>query len=47
MDFTKSHFKFENWWMELEGFKEGVEGWWKSFEISGRLILSWLANLSC
>ncbi|XP_075103406.1 uncharacterized protein LOC142177993 [Nicotiana tabacum] len=35
-EFSKSYFKFENWWMEIDGFKERVEGWWNSFQIHGR-----------
>lgn len=35
-DFSKSYFKFENWWMEVEGFKERMAGWWNSCEITGR-----------
>lgn len=45
-DFTKGYFKFENWWMEVERFKERVEGRWISFEISGRPEISWLENLT-
>ncbi|KAG5624656.1 hypothetical protein H5410_009874 [Solanum commersonii] len=28
---TKSYFKFENWWLEVEGHTEKVTGWWDSF----------------
>lgn len=35
-EFSKSYFKFENWWLEVEGFTERVEGWWNSFQIEGR-----------
>nr|XP_016436162.1 PREDICTED: uncharacterized protein LOC107762331 [Nicotiana tabacum] len=33
---TKSYFKFENWWLETEGFNDRVQNWWTSFEIEGR-----------
>uniref|UniRef100_A0A0V0HCT0 Putative ovule protein n=1 Tax=Solanum chacoense TaxID=4108 RepID=A0A0V0HCT0_SOLCH len=46
-DLNKSYFKFENWWMEVEGFKERVEGWWKSFEISGRPDFILARKLNC
>lgn len=33
---TKSYFKFETWWLEVEGFKEKVKEWWESFNVNGR-----------
>ena len=35
LNFKKSYFKFENWKMRVEGFKEEVKLWWQSFVISG------------
>ncbi|XP_047268842.1 uncharacterized protein LOC124898822 [Capsicum annuum] len=34
--FKKSYFKFENWWLEIEGFKDKVKVWWNSFPGKGR-----------
>ncbi|CAN4116718.1 unnamed protein product [Withania somnifera] len=28
---NKSYFKFENWWLNTEGFTYKVSSWWKSF----------------
>ncbi|XP_019242559.1 PREDICTED: uncharacterized protein LOC109222690, partial [Nicotiana attenuata] len=33
---VKSYFKFENWWLQAEGFKERIEEWWNSFFYEGR-----------
>ncbi|XP_060216839.1 uncharacterized protein LOC132644270 [Lycium barbarum] len=33
---TNSYFKFENWWLDTEGFNERVKGWWDSFNHSGK-----------
>ncbi|KAG5630156.1 hypothetical protein H5410_001873 [Solanum commersonii] len=35
-NFKKSYFKFENWWLEVEGFKDKVKDWWSSFPNNGR-----------
>ncbi|WMV22579.1 hypothetical protein MTR67_015964 [Solanum verrucosum] len=35
LNFKKSYFKFENWWMRVEGFKEEVKLWWQSFVVTG------------
>ncbi|WMV33130.1 hypothetical protein MTR67_026515 [Solanum verrucosum] len=35
MNFKKSYFKFENWWMVVEGIKEKVSFWWSSFVVTG------------
>lgn len=32
----ESYFKFENWWLETEKFKDRVKGWWESLEATGR-----------
>ncbi|WMV54051.1 hypothetical protein MTR67_047436 [Solanum verrucosum] len=32
----KSYFKFETWWLKVEGFKEKVREWWESFNVNGR-----------
>ncbi|KAG5620931.1 hypothetical protein H5410_006149 [Solanum commersonii] len=29
LNFKKFYFKFENWWMRVEGFKEEVKLWWQ------------------
>ncbi|WMV25027.1 hypothetical protein MTR67_018412 [Solanum verrucosum] len=34
----KSYFKFETWWLEVEGFKEKVKDWWESFSVTGRPV---------
>ncbi|WMV37052.1 hypothetical protein MTR67_030437 [Solanum verrucosum] len=34
--FRRSYFKFEKWWLNVEGFKSKVHEWWSSFEVSGR-----------
>ncbi|WMV29117.1 hypothetical protein MTR67_022502 [Solanum verrucosum] len=34
LNFKKSYFKFKNWWMRVEGFKEEVKLWWQSFVIT-------------
>ncbi|WMV11645.1 hypothetical protein MTR67_005030 [Solanum verrucosum] len=31
----KPYFKFENWWLEIEGFREQVQEWWDEFEVMG------------
>ncbi|XP_070017166.1 uncharacterized protein [Nicotiana sylvestris] len=33
---AKSYFKFENWWLNVEGFEDRIREWWGSFEFSGR-----------
>nr|XP_016494332.1 PREDICTED: uncharacterized protein LOC107813564 [Nicotiana tabacum] len=35
-DPVKSFFKFENWWLQTEGFKGGIKEWWNSFACEGR-----------
>nr|XP_009762741.1 PREDICTED: uncharacterized protein LOC104214730 [Nicotiana sylvestris] len=32
-DPVKSYFKFENWWLHTEGFKDRIEEWWNSFTL--------------
>lgn len=32
-DYSKSYFKFENWWIEVDGLKEGISLWGNSFEL--------------
>lgn len=35
----KKHFKFENWWLGIdgiEGFTDRINSWWHSFNFSGR-----------
>lgn len=31
----RSNFKFENWWLKVEGFKELVHSWWNEFIAEG------------
>lgn len=31
----KAYFKFENWWLEVEGFKDKVKDRWNSFPNTG------------
>ncbi|WMV23105.1 hypothetical protein MTR67_016490 [Solanum verrucosum] len=33
---NKSYFKFENWWLESEGFIDRVREWWSSFNFTGK-----------
>ncbi|XP_049394920.1 uncharacterized protein LOC125859265 [Solanum stenotomum] len=33
---SKSYFKFENWWLNTEGFSEKISNWWNSFSFYGR-----------
>ncbi|KAG5600840.1 hypothetical protein H5410_032210 [Solanum commersonii] len=35
MDFKKSYFMFEQWWLGVDGFKERVKEWWASFNVTG------------
>jgi len=32
---SNSYFKFENWWLQTEGFKEKIKTWWESFPSTG------------
>lgn len=32
--FKKSYFKFEKWWLNVEGFKDWVKDWWGSFNVT-------------
>lgn len=32
----RSYFKFENWWLQTEGFPERVKEWWSSLVCEGR-----------
>ncbi|WMV46336.1 hypothetical protein MTR67_039721 [Solanum verrucosum] len=41
---SNSYFKFENWWLQTENFKEMVKNWWDSFNVRGS-ILNQLAEL--
>lgn len=31
----KPCFKFENWWLKVDGFNDMVQGWWNNFEVEG------------
>jgi len=31
----KAYFKFENWWLNVEGFKDLVQNWWNGFIVDG------------
>ncbi|XP_047270577.1 uncharacterized protein LOC124899657 [Capsicum annuum] len=33
---SNSYFKFENWWLNQEGFAERVKNWWSEFEFYGK-----------
>uniref|UniRef100_A0A0V0HAJ5 Putative ovule protein n=1 Tax=Solanum chacoense TaxID=4108 RepID=A0A0V0HAJ5_SOLCH len=33
---VRSYFKFENWWLQIEGFLDRVKEWWTSFDCEGR-----------
>jgi len=33
---SKSYFKFENWWLNQEGFVERIKVWWNDFEFYGK-----------
>ncbi|WMV45909.1 hypothetical protein MTR67_039294, partial [Solanum verrucosum] len=33
----RPYFKFENWWLEIDGFRELVHKWWNEFEVIGCL----------
>ncbi|KAG5616485.1 hypothetical protein H5410_016309, partial [Solanum commersonii] len=36
LNFKKKYFKFESWWLRVEGFKEKVQQWWGAFVVNGR-----------
>ncbi|KAG5624592.1 hypothetical protein H5410_009810 [Solanum commersonii] len=42
-NYKKTYFKFENWWLEVEGFKQKVKAWWLSFPNMGKPAFN-LAN---
>lgn len=45
---TPSYFKFENMWLQAEGFLDKVKAWWKSYIISGSpdfILVQKLKNL--
>ncbi|XP_059284325.1 uncharacterized protein LOC132037735 [Lycium ferocissimum] len=31
----KASFKFENWWLKVEGFNELIQNWWNEFLVEG------------
>lgn len=35
-DQNKSYFKFENWWLNTEGFTDRISSWWYSFTFHGK-----------
>ncbi|WMV48115.1 hypothetical protein MTR67_041500 [Solanum verrucosum] len=35
LNLKKTYFKFEQWWMKVEGFREKVKEWWASFTVNG------------
>ncbi|XP_059292427.1 uncharacterized protein LOC132045867 [Lycium ferocissimum] len=35
LSLKKSYFKFEQWWMGAEGFRDKVKEWWISFSVTG------------
>jgi len=34
-DSSSSYFKFENMWLQAEGFLDSVKNWWSSYEVEG------------
>jgi len=43
----RSNFKFENWWLKVEGFKEMVHSWWNEFTVEGCPDYKLNVNLEC
>ncbi|KAF5480849.1 hypothetical protein F2P56_001560 [Juglans regia] len=41
----RSHFKFENMWLKVEGFGEKVRCWWNSYNFSGTPSFVWARKL--
>ncbi|KAK4713436.1 hypothetical protein R3W88_019343 [Solanum pinnatisectum] len=37
LNFKKRYFKFESWWLRVEGYKEKVQQWWGAFVVRGGL----------
>lgn len=35
-DATPSYFKFENMWLEVEGFLDKLKNWWQNYNFNGR-----------
>ena len=33
---NKNYFKFENWWLETDGFTNRIKEWWDTISFSGR-----------
>ncbi|KAG5616742.1 hypothetical protein H5410_016566 [Solanum commersonii] len=44
--FNRSYFKFEKWWLNVEGFKSKVQDWWNSFNVTGRADFKLTTKLS-
>ncbi|WMV20014.1 hypothetical protein MTR67_013399 [Solanum verrucosum] len=44
--FKKSYFKFEKWWLNVEGFRDKVNEWWGSFNVTGSLDFILASKLS-
>lgn len=42
----KSYFKFEKWWINVEGFRDRVKEWWGSFNVTGSLDFILASKLS-
>jgi hypothetical protein len=38
------YFKFENMWLQSEGFVEQVKTWWGSYNYQGFLVMCWHKN---
>ncbi|WMV38706.1 hypothetical protein MTR67_032091 [Solanum verrucosum] len=35
LNLNKSYFKFEQWWLRVDGFADKIKEWWLSFNING------------
>lgn len=42
---SKTYFKFENCWLQSEGFNDRVRAWWESFNFSGKADYVMVAKL--
>jgi hypothetical protein len=38
------YFKFENMWLQHEGFVDKVKGWWQSYQFVVILVMFWLVS---
>lgn len=42
-----SYFKFENMWLQVEGFLDKVKAWWQSYNVGGRPDFILMQKLRC